>query len=187
LIDRSIAPQIHSITSIKFPSVDRYLLDNNIEVVEVNQGTQDIIRIEVIYDASRPIEDKQLAARTTTAIQKEGTASYTSEQLAEKIDYYGSGINSGSNLDFSYFSVFVLRKFFGEVMPLLAEVLQQPTFPEQEIRQHQEIALEKLKSNMSKSDLVAYRKITEKIFLIFRARIYSITSIIITQAIDVKS
>ena len=164
MIDRAVAPQIHNITSIKFPAVEHYLLDNGIEVVEVNQGTQDIIRIEVIYDASRPVEDKQLAARTTAAIQKEGTASFTSEELAEKIDYYGTSINSGSNLDFSYFSVFVLNKFFNEVMPILAEVLQQPTFPEQELTQHQDITLEKLKSNMSKSDLVAYRKITEEMY-----------------------
>jgi len=164
LLDRTIPPRIHNITSLKFPPVDRYLLDNGIEVIEVNQGTQDILRIEVIYDASRPAEDKQLAARTTSAIQKEGTASYNSEQLAEKIDYYGSSINSGSNLDFSYFSVFVLSKFFAEVMPILAEVLQQPTFPEDEISQHREITLEKLKSNMAKSDLVAYRKITEEMY-----------------------
>lgn len=164
MIDRSIAPQIHNITSIKFPAVERYLLDNGIEVVEVNQGTQDIIRLEVIYDASRPVEDKQQAARMTAAIQKEGTASFTSEQLAEKVDYYGSSINSGSNLDFSYFSIFVLNKFFNEVMPILAEVLQQPTFPKDELAQHQEITLEKLKSNMSKSDLVAYRKITEEMY-----------------------
>lgn len=164
MLDRSIAPQIHNITSLKFPPVNRYLLDNGIEVIEVNQGTQDIIRLEVIYDAGRPVEDKQLASRITAAIQKEGTKSYTSEALAEKIDYYGSSISSGSNLDYSYFSFFVLNKFFAEVMPLLAEVLQEPTFPEGELKTHKEINLEKLKSNLAKSDLVAYRKITEEIY-----------------------
>lgn len=164
MIDRSIAPPIQNITSIKFPQSESYILDNGIEVVEVNSGTQEIIRLEVIYDASRPVEDKQLAARITSAIQKEGTMSFNSESLAEKIDYYGSSINSGSNLDFSYFSVFVLNKFFKEVMPILAEVLQQPTFPEEELFQYQEIALEKLKANKSKIDLVAYRKITEEMY-----------------------
>ena len=164
LLDRSIVPQIHSIASLQFPSVDRYLLDNGIEVVEVNQGTQDIVHIEVIYDAGRPVEDKQLASRITAAIQKEGTKSFSSEALAEKIDYYGSSINSGSNLDYSYFSVFVLSKFFSEVMPMFAEVLQEPTFPESELKTHREITLEKLKSNMAKSDLVSYRKITEEMY-----------------------
>lgn len=164
MLDRSIPPPIHQIKSLKFPSVDRYLLDNGIEVIEVNQGTQDILRIEVIYDASRPVEDKELASRITAAMQKEGTKNYTSEALAEKIDYYGSSINSGSNLDFSYFSVFVLNKYFGEVMPILAEVLQQPTFPDSELTQYKEITLEKLKSNMAKSDLVSYRKITEEMY-----------------------
>lgn len=164
LLDRSIAPQIHNITSLKFPPVETYLLDNGIEVIEVNQGTQEIIRLEVIYNAGRPVEDKQLAARLTAAIQKEGTFNYTSEDLAEKIDYFGSSISSGSNLDYSYFSIFVLSKFFNEVIPLLAEVLEQPTFPEAEIKTHKEIALEKLKSNMAKSDLVSYRKITEEMY-----------------------
>jgi len=49
-------------------------------------------------------------------------------------------------------------------MPILAEVLQQPTFPEDELRTHKEITLEKLKSNMAKSDLVSYRKITEEMY-----------------------
>ena len=164
MLDRSIPPQIHNITSLQFPPVERYLLDNGIEVIEVNQGTQDIIRLEVVYNAGRPVEDKELASRITAALQKEGTRSYNSEALAEKIDYYGSSISSGSNLDYIYFSVFVLSKFFSEVMPLLAEILQEPSFPEDELKTYKEITLEKLKSNMAKGDLVAYRKITEEMY-----------------------
>lgn len=164
MLDRSIAPQIHNISSLKFPTVNKYTLDNGIEVIEVNQGTQDIIRLEVIYDAGRPVEDKQLASRITAAIQKEGTINYSSEALAEKIDYYGSSISSGSNLDYSYFSIFVLSKFFEEVIPFLAEILQEPTFPEDELLTHKEITLEKLKTNLAKSDLVSYRKITEEMY-----------------------
>lgn len=164
MLDRKIPPQIHTVTRVEIPEVEKYFLDNGVPVVEINQGTQEIIRLEVIYDASRPIEDKQLASRMTAALQKEGTASYSSEVLAEKIDYYGASMSSGSNLDFSYFSIFVLSKYFSDLMPLLAEVLELPIFDQSELDKHKEIQLEKLKSNLAKTDLLAYRKVTEEIF-----------------------
>ena len=163
-LNRSIPPSVHNIKAVHFPKVDRYRLDNGIEVIAVNQGTQDIVRIEIIYDASRTVEDKPLVSRFAAALQKEGTVSYDAESLAEKTDYYGATLSSGSNLDYTYFTLFSLAKYFVDVIPLLAEVIEQPTFSQSELEKFKITQLESLKSNLAKSDLTSYRKITELMF-----------------------
>lgn len=164
MLDRTVAPPIQEIKALKFPPVNKYQLDNGIPVVEVNQGTQEIIRLEILFDASRTVEDKQIAARMTAAIQKEGTSKHTSAEIAERIDYYGATLSSGSNLDFSYFTIFVLSKYFDETLALLSEVIHDAIFPHDEIVKHKQNQIERLKTNLSKTDLVAYRKVTEEIY-----------------------
>lgn len=163
-LDRSIPPQIHQVDTIKIPHPIQYQLDNGITVSEINKGTQDVVRIEVLYDASRPVEDKQLASRYTATLMREGTANYDSKTIAEKIDYYGATLNSGSNMDFSYCTLFVLSRYVEATLPYLQEIMFAPIFNESELEKFRINQLEKLKDNLAKSDLLAFRKITEEMY-----------------------
>ena len=87
--DRRQAPLIKPIDNLRLPTPRHYKLDNGIPVYEINLGTQEVLKIEVIFRAGRPYEKQKLAARATASLLKEGTASYSSAALAEKVDFYG--------------------------------------------------------------------------------------------------
>ncbi|MFK7935681.1 MAG: hypothetical protein AB8G22_19360, partial [Saprospiraceae bacterium] len=89
MLNRTIAPPIKDIEKIRIPTPVRYELDNGIPVYEVNIGTQEIVKLEVIFNAGRPYEKVQLAARTTASLLKEGTQQYSAETIAKQIDFYG--------------------------------------------------------------------------------------------------
>lgn len=162
--DRSKAPLIHPVSRIEIPKPHYYSLDNGIRVIEINKGTQEIVRIDVLYDAGRPVEDKALAARFAAILMREGTAHMTAEQLAERIDYFGGTLSSGSNMDFSYCSLFVLAKYLEDTLPYLSQVMYEAQFDAEEIEKYRINHHAKLKDQLAKSDLKAFRQITESMY-----------------------
>jgi len=88
--DRSQAPPLQQITNLQFIQPVVYQLDNDIPVYEINLGTQDVIKLEIIFKAGRWKEQNRLAARATGAILKEGVSGKNSAQIAEFVDFYGA-------------------------------------------------------------------------------------------------
>ena len=97
---------------------------------EVNMGTQDVVKLEVIFLAGRWWEETPLAARATGTMLKEGTANMTSAQIAEHIDFYGASIHSSGGLDTAGVTVYCLTRHLEKILPVLQDILIQPTFPQ---------------------------------------------------------
>jgi len=163
-VDRKNGPQINKIASLNIPDVEKKKLSNGTEIFFVNMGTQNLIQVEVLYKGGRLLEQKKGVSRAVARLLKEGTKSYTGAQIAESIDFYGANIGSGASLDYSYAKIFVLSKYFKKVLPIFEEVLFHPSFPAEELEKYKKNCIEKLKVESAKSELVAYKSITEKIY-----------------------
>lgn len=164
MINRKIAPEIRDVENLILPEARRYTLDNGIPVYEINMGTQDVLKLEIIFKAGRPYEQKKLAARATAAMLKEGTDSFDSAHIAETIDFYGGTLNIPINLDTSNIVLYSLSKYFEELLPIVAEMLTVPIFPEKELQTFIQRNLQRLQVDLTKNDVIAYRKITEYIY-----------------------
>lgn len=164
MINRKIGPEIKAVENLILPKTRRYTLDNGIPVHEINMGTQDVLKLEIIFKAGRPYEQKKLVARATAAMLKEGTASFKSAHIAETIDFYGGTLSIPINLDTSNIVLYSLSKYFEQLLPIVAEMLTVPVFPEKELESFVQRNLQRLQVDLSKSDVIAYRKITEYIY-----------------------
>lgn len=162
--NRAKAPKIKTITNIPMPEVQQLKLDNGIPVYVVNMGTQEVLKVEVIFQGGRPYERTKLASRATSALLREGTQNYNSAELAEKLDYYGSSLAIPYHTDTASLSLLSLSKHFDKVLPLLGEVIKTPTFPEHELQAFTQRSIQHLQVDLSKNDVVAYREITELFF-----------------------
>lgn len=163
-VDRKNGPFVNRITDLHIPKVYREILANGTEYIEVNMGTQNLVQLEVLYRGGRLSETKKGVSRATSRLIKEGTKSFSSSQLAEGVDFYGANMSTGASLDYSYAKIFTLNKYFGKVLPLLSEVLNKPTFPQHELDKYIANSVQKLKVERAKSELVAYRTITECLY-----------------------
>jgi zinc protease len=163
-VNRKIAPPIYEVTSLALPSPTISHLDNGIPVYETRLGTQDIMKIEVVFHAGRPQEHKRLVSRATSRQLREGTKSYSSAQLAEEIDFYAGTVQTPISLDTGSIVMFCMTKHFPKLVPILAEIVQEPTFPEKELLTFAENNIQSLVVDLSKNDVLAYRKITELIY-----------------------
>lgn len=164
MLDRTIAPEILEIKKLKLPVPALHHLDNGIPVYEINMGTQEVLKLEVIFNGGRPYEHKKLVGRATGSLLKEGSKSHTAAEVAEQIDFYGGSFGVPVNLDTTNVHLFSLTKHFDKLIPILAELINEPAFPEKELHSFIERRKQKLQVDLSRPDVVAYRKITEFIF-----------------------
>ncbi|MFT4533041.1 MAG: zinc protease [Saprospiraceae bacterium] len=163
-VDRKHGPEIKKITELRMPPIRKETLSNGIELIEVNMGTQNLVQLEVLFRGGRLNEAQKGVSRAVARLLKEGTQSYTGSQLAEEVDFYGANISSGASLDYSYIKIFTLNKYFQKLLPILEEVVYKPSFTEEELEKYAKNSIQRLKVEMAKSELVAYKVITEKLY-----------------------
>lgn len=164
IIDRTIQPPITTIQKIPLPKPEKITLSNGIPVYITNMGTQEVMKMQIIFRAGRPYEKKKLAARATSRMLREGTKNFTSKQIAETIDFYGATISMPSSLDYSSVVYYSMTKHFPQLIGLVSELLSVPTFPEKELQTYIANTKQRLQIDLTKNDVVAYRKVTELMF-----------------------
>jgi len=164
MINRKVPPAIKPISSVKFPDYKKITLDNGIPLFLIEGGSQPVLKMEVVFRAGRPFESGHLVARATARMLKEGTNSFSAAQIADRTDFYGSSISLPINLDNSSVVFYSLTKHLDKLLPLWTEVLTDPIFPEKELAKIIKNNVERLKIDLSKNDVLAYRKITENLF-----------------------
>lgn len=164
MIDRKSGPAILPVKNLTLPPPSIYRLSNGIQVYETNMGTQQVVKIELVFDAGRPFEHKQLAARATASMMREGTRRYSAAEIAEQFDFYGSSLGTPFNLDTANIVIHSLNRHLDKIMPLVLEMLEGPVYPQEELQAFVQRNQQLLLEDLSKPDVVAYRQFTELIF-----------------------
>jgi predicted Zn-dependent peptidase len=164
VVNRKSAPLIHEVRNLVLPHPQVFQLDNGVPVYVLDFPGQEIVKIEAVFRAGRPEEDKRIVARATSRLLREGTASRTGAEIAEHIDFYGGSLSVPTNLDTANFLLFSLKKYAAELIPVFAELLQEPAFPETELEIFKQTSVQELLVELEKVEVLAYRKITELIF-----------------------
>lgn len=157
-------PPIQEIDRVDLPEPIEHRLDNGIPVYDIRMGTEEVIKLEIVFQAGRPYERKRLVSRTTAAQLSEGTDRHTGLEIAETLDFFGASLRSPVNLDNSGLTLYTLKKHFSSVFPLVEEMLTRPAFPPEELDGYARRNKQRLLVDLNKNDVVAYRTITEKIF-----------------------
>lgn len=157
-------PGFVSIDKIILPKFNELTLDNNIRTILVNEGSQDVFKLDLVFKGGRWLENKQLTSKFTAILMREGTISFNSQQIAELIDFYGANLRVGANLDYIYFSLSGLSKHLHSLLPLLSEIIFNPSFEESEVAKSQSNNIQKLQHDLAKNEVVNYRVFTEVLF-----------------------
>jgi predicted Zn-dependent peptidase len=164
VLDRKKGPMIKSLEKVALPEIIQYTLDNNVRVAESNIGLQDIVKVDILFHVGRVMEDKWMASRATAYMLRNDTALRSAKEVEELLDFYGTSIKMASGMDYSYISFVSLNKFFDKVSSLVQEMLYQPKFSQEELKKFQKTGTEKLKIDLSKNDITAYREHTALLF-----------------------
>ncbi len=164
MIDRNIAPEIHAITKIHFPEVNRQVLSNGTPLYVLASGQQEVAKVEVVFYAGRWQESHRGVASAVAALLKEGTTQMTSLEIANLIDYYGASIQVRSLIDYASVTLFCLTKHLDFLLPLMAELICDASFEESELELYARNQKQKIEVNEKKVEYLGQRLFTEKLY-----------------------
>lgn len=163
-INRKIAPEFKQVSSIKFINPETTFLDNKVPLHIISGGSQDILKIDLIFDAGIWFQSQPLVARATNSLIKEGTKNFTSQQIAEGIDQYGAYIQTECSHDKASITIFTLKKYLDKILPYIEEIIFFPSFKEQEFEIYKRNTTEKYKINSEKVSYLARNEFMKQLF-----------------------
>jgi zinc protease len=139
------------------PASETYILPNGMKVTLVPYGIIPKAAVSVAIDAGSLNEGKNRVgvADLIGELLKEGTATLTSQQLAEQTARMGSTLNVVVGADQTKLSLDVLQEFAPEAVRLLADVVEHPRLPESELARLKNDGLRKIAVQTSQPQTVA--------------------------------
>lgn len=132
--DRKIPPTIQPPDKIRFPQPEVIVLGNGIKAYMFDAGQQDVVSIELIFCAGSRYQEHDFSALAANMMLHEGTKNYTASLVAEKLDFYGAHFENTTERDNAFVALFSLNKHLPKTLPLLAEIVKYPVFPDHELK-----------------------------------------------------
>jgi len=164
MLDRSIAPAAYPVEKVLFPSPSLYTLSNGIQVWVVSAGEQDVFKFELSTKAGAIHSSLAGLAGMTASLMKRGTMSHSAQEIHQAFDFFGAFWDIQASLDHGTFTVYGLTKHFHSLIPFVSEILQESTFPAEEVEKEIEIERQKTKLNWEKTSYSASQKFRAQVF-----------------------
>lgn len=164
LLNRKKAPKYNEIDKVEFIYPTTHFLSNGIKINVLSGGSQEIVKIDFIFNAGTWHQTKPLVASTTNNLLKEGTKNYSAFEIIDGIDQYGAYLQTDADLDNSSITLYTLNKHLKEVLVFFKDVILYPTFDQNEFDIFKKNSIEKFKVSMEKVSYVARKESMKQIF-----------------------
>ena len=154
-IDRSKMPEPGPAPKVKLGESKRFTLKNGLTVIMVENHKLPRASVNLTIDNPPSFEgDKAGVSSMMGSLLGRGTANISKDEFNERVDYLGAylGFSSGGAYGAS------LKKYFPEILELMADGVKNPQFTQEEFDKEQKITLDGIKSN-EKSVTSAARRV----------------------------
>lgn len=140
-VDRSSGPpEVAEFPSASFPARETAELDNGLRLILARRDAVPVVNLNMLLDAGYASDQFALpgTARMAMGMLDEGTTSRDALEISDTLDSLGANLGAGSNLDVSTVSMSALVENLDESLDLFADVILNPSFPEDEFGRQQQ-------------------------------------------------
>jgi predicted Zn-dependent peptidase len=164
MIDRTIQPPIYETKKPLIIKPVSSQLNNDIPVHFLQAGTQEVTRLEFIFDAGLWYEDKPLQAVLTNAMMQEGSANYSGAQIAEIFDFRGAYIQFVADHHLGTISLISLNKHLHYLLPIVEDLIKRPSFDANEFETLAKRRKQRFLLENEKVKVLCQKKFSEVLF-----------------------
>lgn len=166
MLNRTQAPPLKDAVDypVTLKPYRHFRLANGVDVYTVDAGPQDVLQLEMVFDAGNALEEDNLVAASTNFLLKNGTRTKNAFEINEHFEYYGAYLNRTCHNETSNLVLHSMAKHLGVLLPVLRELLTESVFPQEELDTYRQNMLQRLSVNMKKPDFVAGRLIDVSLF-----------------------
>jgi predicted Zn-dependent peptidase len=153
-VDRSKLPESGPAPEIKIGEAETFTLDNGLKVFVVKNDKLPRVSFTLVLERDPIMEgDKAGLLGIVGQMMMAGTETRTKDQLDEEIDFIGASLSAGST------SIFAssLKKHQDKVLELMADVLYNPKFPQEELDKLQKQTLTGLATSKDEPNAISSR------------------------------
>ncbi|PID93641.1 MAG: hypothetical protein CSA95_06945 [Bacteroidetes bacterium] len=166
MVNRTHAPSngILNLNHITLPTPEVFHLDAGLPVFCIEGGSQELCKVEFIVGAGSDKQEKPLVAAYTNHMLKEGTATRSSLQISEELDFYGAFLEHYTTPDTSVIALYTLNKHLEATLPIFVDLIFHAIFPEKEFETLNRRKEQAYRINEQKVQYVAGKKFRPLLF-----------------------
>jgi zinc protease len=164
--DRSKAPEVGGTPPFRVPTVSARPLANGarLMMVERHELPQVVVRLVVRAGAAQDPSGRPGDAWMTAQMLTEGTRTRSALQLSADIDRLGGRVNVWAGLEGSTLEATVRKADMAAALALMADMVQNATFPRDELERQRKLRLDALAQERSDPWPVASRLFRRQLF-----------------------
>ena len=137
-VDRSSIPAVTANSTINFPEVETKTLKNGMTLVVATRGNIPLLDVSIQIDTgiiAAPADAPGIPAFVFGLMDK-GTNKYDANELAAARDKIGMSGQFGAGTERSSLDYRILRTYLDSSLELAADMLRNPTFPDEELTKY---------------------------------------------------
>jgi len=145
-LDRSKPPALGPVPSLKLPPVEKRTLSNGLQVWVIGVHKVPTVHLELTIRAGiaeDPPAKFGLASLAADMLD-EGAGTRNALQISDAIDFLGAELSATGAVDATYVDLRVPVARLAAALPIMADVVARPTFPEAELKRLREERLASL-------------------------------------------
>ncbi len=142
---------------IKLPPATRMTLPNGIRLVLMENHRVPTLVVNAVFPGgdSTDAPAKSGATSLMASLIRKGTQKRNAQKLAEEIDFLGAALGGGAGEDKVTVSLNLLSRDTDTGLELFADVIRNPSFPEEELERERQLGLNGLESIRENLEAVA--------------------------------
>ncbi|MEB2776868.1 pitrilysin family protein [Algoriphagus sp. D3-2-R+10] len=153
-VDRSQFPKAGPAPIIKIGEAETFTLDNGLKVFVVENDKLPRVSFTLVLERDPLFEgDKAGMTGYVGQMMKAGTTTRTKDQIDQEIDFIGANLGVSS----TSISASSLKKHQGKILDLMADVLYNPVFPEEELEKLKKQSLTALATSKDEPNAISSR------------------------------
>jgi zinc protease len=148
--DRTKMPLTANFEKLELKTPEEIRLDNGLPVFLIPGDEPEVTRLDLVFDAGSAFQEVKLQAAAVNDLLADGTRHHSSFEIAEILDFHGAYTDFFLTKDTAGITLYGLTKHYHRLLPLMAEMITEAVFPEEEVaifleRRKQEFQVNKQK------------------------------------------
>lgn len=164
MLDRTLPPALRHTLAFHLPEAVEFATGAAPECLLIASDLHSVLRLDFVFPAGKVTEKHSGVSYFTGTMLEKGTRHRSAQAVSEHLDYYSAHLDVSSGQDRVIVSLYCLSANLGQVLPLVLEILTEPSFPDEELQLAASIYSDDLRVNMEKTSWLATNRIREMVF-----------------------
>lgn len=145
---------------VEVPRAELRTASNGVPIHVLSSDDFGVLRVTFVFRAGSSVQEHPFCASATANMLAEGSPGCPAQEIAERLDFYGSWFDVNIDRDCAYISFCTLSKFVARTLDVAADILIRPAFPEAEFaayraKRRQQLAIERTKVDVKAREAFA--------------------------------